>query len=68
MNLRLTNKIAAVTGGASGIGKAIVKKFAASGAHVCILDLDGAAAEALVREIKADGGSADAPPGWVCHA
>ena len=60
MNLRLTNKIAIVTGGASGIGKAIVKKFAASGAHVCILDLDGAAAEALVREIKADGGSADA--------
>src|ERR1043165_2221412 len=57
---RLNHKRAVVTGGASGIGRAIAKRFAASGARVCILDLDGAPAEALVREIKTDGGTADA--------
>ena len=57
---RLNHKRAVVTGGASGIGRAIAKRFAASGARVCILDLDGATAEALVREIKTDGGTADA--------
>ncbi len=59
MNLRLTDKAAIVTGGASGIGRAITKKFAASGAHVRILDLDGTAAETLAGEIKAEGGNAE---------
>src|SRR5262245_6373200 len=59
MNLGLDNKTAIVTGGASGIGRAISKKFAASGARVCIVDLDGVAAEALAREIKADSGNAE---------
>jgi 2-keto-3-deoxy-L-fuconate dehydrogenase len=62
MNLRLDNKTAVVTGGGSGIGRAIAKKFAASGAHVCILDLDSTASETVVREIKSDGGKADAYP------
>src|SRR5207248_10271378 len=59
-NLPLNNKTAIVTGGASGIGRAIAKRFAASGARVCILDLDGNQAETVVREIKADGGKAEA--------
>lgn len=47
MLLDLNGKTAAVTGGASGIGLAIAKRFAAQGATVVLLDLDGAkAAEA----------------------
>ena len=60
MNLQFNDKTAIVTGGASGIGRAIAKKFAASGAHVCIVDLDATAAETLVSEIKAEGRNAEA--------
>ena len=42
----LAGRVAIVTGGASGIGAAIVDTFAAQGAQVVILDLDAAAAEA----------------------
>ena len=59
-NLPLNNKTAIVTGGASGIGSAIAKRFAASGARVCILDLDGNQAEAVAHEINAAGGKAEA--------
>jgi NAD(P)-dependent dehydrogenase (short-subunit alcohol dehydrogenase family) len=46
----LRNKVAIVTGGASGIGKAAVKLFAAEGAAVVVLDLDQASGETLARE------------------
>ena len=38
---RLANKIAIVTGGASGIGRAIVERFRQEGATVCVFDIKG---------------------------
>jgi 2-keto-3-deoxy-L-fuconate dehydrogenase len=55
----LTEKVAAITGGGSGIGRAISLLFAQQGAHVYILDADERSAEALVSEIKTKGGKAD---------
>ena len=55
---RLDNKIAVVTGGGSGIGKAISILFARQGAHVHILELDNATATNTVDEIKSENGNA----------
>jgi 2-keto-3-deoxy-L-fuconate dehydrogenase len=49
----LDGKVAVVTGGASGIGKAISECLAANRARVWVLDIDGAAAEATAAEISA---------------
>lgn len=48
---KLTGKRAIVTGGASGIGEAIVRLFAAEGADIGIVDLSDAAAVALAVEV-----------------
>lgn len=47
----LTGKIAIVTGGASGIGRAVVKKLVTDGARVIVADLDIDRATALATEI-----------------
>ncbi|WP_133979641.1 bifunctional aldolase/short-chain dehydrogenase [Kribbella voronezhensis] len=47
----LATRIAFVTGGGSGIGKAIAQRLAAEGACVVVADLDLAAAEAVAEEI-----------------
>jgi 2-keto-3-deoxy-L-fuconate dehydrogenase len=52
----LKNKTAIVTGGGSGIGKAIAKLFAQQGADVHILDFDIKGAIQTVTEIEASGG------------
>ncbi|WP_167203913.1 bifunctional aldolase/short-chain dehydrogenase [Kribbella shirazensis] len=47
----LATRVAFVTGGGSGIGKAIAQRLAAEGACVVVADLDQAAAEAAAKEI-----------------
>ncbi|MEW2044189.1 glucose 1-dehydrogenase [Streptomyces sp. NPDC005476] len=59
---RLEGKIAVVTGAAGGIGAATARRLAAEGAHTVAADLDSDGAEAVVREIRAAGGSATAVP------
>ena len=56
----LQNKIALVTGGASGIGLAISETFTRAGATVHILEINGAAAETAAAQIRAGGGQAQA--------
>lgn len=48
---RIDGKIALVTGGASGLGAAMVRCFAAEGADVVIADIDRAGGEALATEL-----------------
>jgi 2-keto-3-deoxy-L-fuconate dehydrogenase len=57
---RLDGKLAVVTGGSSGIGRAVAQRFAGNGASVCVLDIDENAAQTVVGEIVAAGGSAQA--------
>lgn len=56
----LARRIAVVTGGARGIGEAVCRRFANSGAVVAILDIDGHAAQRLQAEIAASGGASEA--------
>lgn len=53
MKLNLNQKTAIITGGASGIGAAIAKTFAAAGAHTYILDLCSDKGLEIVEAIKA---------------
>ncbi|MCB1418003.1 MAG: SDR family oxidoreductase [Notoacmeibacter sp.] len=61
--LGLEGKVAAVTGAAGGIGKAIATSLAAAGARVAVIDLDGQAAERVAAEIRASGHEA---AGFAC--
>ena len=60
--MRLTNRVAIVTGAGSGFGAAIAERFAREGARVCIADLDRESAERVAGEI---GASATAVQGDV---
>jgi NAD(P)-dependent dehydrogenase (short-subunit alcohol dehydrogenase family) len=69
--VKISGSSALITGGASGLGEACVRRLAASGAAVTILDRNGERAEALAKEL---GGAAKAvvadvtDPDQVGHA
>ena len=75
MSTELEGKVAVVTGGASGLGEGLSRRFAAEGAAVLIADIDGAAGAALAEDIggrahfvEADVGQLDQIGGLVSTA
>lgn len=56
--MRLEGKLGLVTAAASGMGRAGALRFAREGAAVAVVDLDGDAASAVVKEIEGGGGRA----------
>lgn len=56
--MRLSGKVAVITGSGSGIGRAIALLFAQEGARVVVVDKVRETAEETVRQIEADGGEA----------
>jgi meso-butanediol dehydrogenase / (S,S)-butanediol dehydrogenase / diacetyl reductase len=60
--VRLEGMRAIVTGGASGIGRAMARRFAVEGAAVAVADLDEDRAQRVVAEIVRDGGRGLAVP------
>jgi NAD(P)-dependent dehydrogenase (short-subunit alcohol dehydrogenase family) len=63
--MKTADSVAVVTGGASGLGAAVVRKLHASGAHVVILDLPRADGAGLVNEL---GGHATFLPADVTNS
>jgi NAD(P)-dependent dehydrogenase (short-subunit alcohol dehydrogenase family) len=57
MTMGLSGRLVAVTGGGSGIGRAICLALANEGAHVAVLDLDEASAQVTLAGIAAIGGA-----------
>ncbi|MGM0825352.1 MAG: L-iditol 2-dehydrogenase [Pseudomonadota bacterium] len=52
--MKLTNKVAVVTGGAKGIGLAIAQRYLAEGASVVVADIDTAAIDEAVSQLRQD--------------
>ena len=56
--MQLQDKVAVVTGAASGFGEGIARRFAAEGAKVVLADLNDQAGGKVAAEIAADAGAA----------
>ena len=56
--MRLKDKVSIITGAGGGMGRVAALKFAAEGSRVVVADVQGAAAEATVRQVRAAGGDA----------
>src|SRR5258706_14295324 len=61
----IKDRVALITGAATGIGEEIARLFAAQGARVYLLDRDGEGCEVVARSIVSGGGSAFAFAGDV---
>ena len=68
MKVDLNGRLALITGGAQGIGRAIVQKLAENGAVVFIVDIDEEAGRAAAAEVEAEGGSCHSLKGDVANA
>ena len=61
---RFTDRVAAVTGAASGIGRATALLLAREGARVAVLDRNAAGAEETAAAVRSAGGEAQA---YACN-
>ena len=57
--VNLDGRHAAVTGAASGLGRAVARTLAGAGARVSVLDINAAGADQTVAQIREAGGNAD---------
>ena len=57
--MRLENKVALITGAGNGIGREAALLFAAEGASITAVDMDGPAVETVAAEIRSAGGSCE---------
>ena len=57
--MELDGRVALVTGGGSGMGRGTARRLVTEGMQVCVVDINGDAAQAVADEI---GGPAAAPP------
>ena len=62
MTRPLDGRVFMISGGGSGLGRAIALRLATGGAHPVVADIDASGAEATVAEIKGSGGQATAVP------
>ncbi len=56
--MRLKDKVSIITGSGGGMGRVAALRFAAEGSHVIVADVDYAAAEETVRQVRVAGGQA----------